>query len=153
MMMRSLLIVILLFTSAQASARISAYEFDNAEQESIYTELVDELRCLVCQNQTIADSNAELAQDMKRKTHELVMQGKTKKEISDFMVQRYGNFVQYKPPVEPTTYLLWAGPFIILFIGLFFLIKIIRNRKIEKPATLSDVDRSRAEDLLNIKDE
>jgi len=153
MMMRSLLIVILLFTSAQASARISAYEFDNAEQESIYNELVDELRCLVCQNQTIADSNAELAQDMKRKTHELVMQGKTKKEISDFMVQRYGNFVQYKPPVEPTTYLLWAGPFIILFIGLFFLIKIIRNRKIEKPATLSDVDRSRAEDLLNIKDE
>jgi len=152
-MMRSLLIVILLFTSAQASARISAYEFDNAEQESIYNELVDELRCLVCQNQTIADSNAELAQDMKRKTHELVMQGKTKKEISDFMVQRYGNFVQYKPPVEPTTYLLWAGPFIILFIGLFFLIKIIRNRKIEKPATLSDVDRSRAEDLLNIKDE
>lgn len=153
MMMRSLLIVILLFTSAQASARISAYEFDNAEQESIYNELVDELRCLVCQNQTIADSNAELAQDMKRKTHELVMQGKTKKEISDFMVQRYGNFVQYKPPVEPTTYLLWAGPFIILFIGLFFLIKIIRNRKVEKPAVLSDDDKSRAADLLNTKGE
>ena len=153
MMMRSLLIVILLFTSAQASARISAYEFDNAQQESIYNELVDELRCLVCQNQTIADSNAELAQDMKRKTHELVMQGKTKKEISDFMVQRYGNFVQYKPPVEPTTYLLWAGPFIILFIGLFFLIKIIRNRKVEKPAVLSDDDKSRAADLLNTKGE
>ncbi len=153
MMMRSLLIVILLFTSAQASARISAYEFDNTEQESIYNELVDELRCLVCQNQTIADSNAELAQDMKRKTHELVMQGKTKKEISDFMVQRYGNFVQYKPPVDPTTYLLWAGPFIILFIGLFFLIKIIRNRKVEKPAVLSDEDKSRAADLLNTKGE
>jgi len=151
MMMRSLLIVLLLFASSHASARIAAYEFDNAEQESVYNELVDELRCLVCQNQTIADSNAELAQDMKRKTHELVMQGKTKKEISDFMVQRYGNFVQYKPPVDPTTYLLWAGPFIILFIGLFFLIKIIRNRKVEKPAVLSDDDKSRAADLLNTK--
>ena len=149
--MRSLLIVILLFASAQASARISAYEFDNADQESIYNELVDELRCLVCQNQTIADSNAELAQDMKRKTHELVMQGKTKKEISDFMVQRYGNFVQYKPPVDSTTYLLWSGPFIIMFIGLFFLIKIIRNRKVAKPEALSQDDKSRAADLLNTK--
>lgn len=153
MMMRSLLIVILLFASAQASARIAAYEFENAEQESTYKELIHELRCLVCQNQTIADSNAELAQDMKRKTHELVMQGKTKKEISDFMVQRYGNFVQYKPPVTSTTYLLWTGPFIILFIGLFMLIKIIRNRKVEKPAVLSEDDKSRAADLLNTKGE
>jgi len=152
-MIRLILIVILLFASAQTSARISAYEFENAEQESIYNELVDELRCLVCQNQTIAESNAELAQDMKRKTHELVMQGKTKQEISDFMVQRYGNFVQYKPPVTPTTYLLWTGPFIILFIGLFILLKIIRNRKVEKPRELSDNDRSRAADLLNSKGE
>jgi len=152
-MIRLILIVILLFASAQTSARISAYEFENAEQESIYNELVDELRCLVCQNQTIAESNAELAQDMKRKTHELVMQGKSKEEISDFMVQRYGNFVQYKPPVTPTTYLLWTGPFIILFIGLFILLKIIRNRKVEKPRELSDNDRSRAADLLNSKGE
>jgi len=152
-MIRLILIVILLFASVQTSARISAYEFENAEQESIYNELVDELRCLVCQNQTIAESNAELAQDMKRKTHELVMQGKSKEEISDFMVQRYGNFVQYKPPVTPTTYLLWTGPFIILFIGLFILLKIIRNRKVEKPRELSDNDRSRAADLLNSKGE
>jgi len=152
-MIRLILIVILLFASAQTSARISAYEFENAEQESIYNELVDELRCLVCQNQTIAESNAELAQDMKRKTHELVMQGKSKEEISDFMVQRYGNFVQYKPPVTSTTYLLWTGPFIILFIGLFILLKIIRNRKVEKPRELSDNDRSRAADLLNSKGE
>jgi len=152
-MIRLILIVILLFASAQTLARISAYEFENAEQESIYNELVDELRCLVCQNQTIAESNAELAQDMKRKTHELVMQGKSKEEISDFMVQRYGNFVQYKPPVTPTTYLLWTGPFIILFIGLFILLKIIRNRKVEKPRELSDNDRSRAADLLNSKGE
>jgi len=152
-MIRLILIVILLFASVQTSARISAYEFENAEQESIYNELVDELRCLVCQNQTIAESNAELAQDMKRKTHELVMQGKSKEEISDFMVQRYGNFVQYKPPVTPTTYLLWTGPFIILFIGLFILLKIIRNRKVETPVELSDNDKSRAADLLNSKGE
>ena len=152
-MIRSILIVILLFASAQASARISAFEFENAEQESTYKELIHELRCLVCQNQNIADSNAELAQDMKRKTHELVKQGKTKQEISDFMVERYGNFVQYKPPVTSTTYLLWSGPFIILFIGLFILIKIIRNRKVEKTAVLSDDDKTRAADLLNTKGE
>ncbi|NNJ91746.1 MAG: cytochrome c-type biogenesis protein CcmH [Gammaproteobacteria bacterium] len=151
--MRSILLVVLLSISFQASARVAAYEFENSNQESTYNDLINELRCLVCQNQTIADSNAELAQDMKRKTHELVMQGKSKKEISDFMVQRYGNFVQYKPPVTSTTYLLWTGPFIILFIGLFILIKIIRNRKVEKPVELSDNDKSRAADLLNSKGE
>ena len=153
MMIRIFLLVVLLSISFQSSARISAYEFDNPEQEDTYNDLINELRCLVCQNQNIADSNAELAQDMKRKTHELIMQGMSKKEIGDFMVQRYGNFVLYKPPVTATTYLLWTGPFIILFIGLFFLIKIIRNRKVEKIESLSENDKSRAADLLNTKGE
>jgi cytochrome c-type biogenesis protein CcmH len=152
-MMRFLVIAILLFACAQTSARISAYEFKNAEQESTYNDLVNELRCLVCQNQNIADSNAELAQDLKRKTYELVTQGKNKQEISEYMVKRYGDFVLYNPPVTSTTYLLWSGPFIILFIGLFLLIKVIRNRKVEKPVELSDDDKSRAADLLNTKGE
>jgi len=91
--------------------------------------LAEELRCLVCQNQTLADSHAALAIDLKNRIRELLREGKTEREVLDFMVQRYGDFVLYRPPLRATTALLWAGPFILLALGVTGLIVWLRKRK------------------------
>ena len=87
-----------------------------------------DLRCLVCQNQTLADSNAPLAEDLRREVHGLAAQGKNDEEIKQFLVQRYGDFVLYKPPVKSTTWLLWAGPFLLLLGGGAIWIAVLRRR-------------------------
>ncbi|QRJ65637.1 cytochrome c-type biogenesis protein CcmH [Azospira restricta] len=87
-----------------------------------------ELRCLVCQNQTIADSNADLANDFRREIRKLIAEGKSDQEILDFMVARYGDFVRYRPPVKGTTLLLWVGPGVLLVLGLTVLIRYLRRR-------------------------
>jgi len=110
---------------------IEVYQFETQAQENIYKELVDELRCLVCQNQNIAASNAELAQDMRKKTAKLIQEGKTKTEITDFMSQRYGDFVLYKPPFKASTAVLWIGPFAFFFIAIWLLMRNIRSGKQE----------------------
>jgi cytochrome c-type biogenesis protein CcmH len=128
--LRLLVISVLLSFHSQSFAAIETYQFDNVEQEEAYKELIFELRCLVCQNQNLADSNAELAQDLRQQVYEmLTKQNASKDEIVDYMVARYGEFVMYKPPVEPNTYLLWVGPFLFLLIGLWILIRIIRNNQ------------------------
>jgi len=128
--LRLLLISVLLSFQSQSFAAIETYQFDNVEQEEAYKELIFELRCLVCQNQNLADSNAELAQDLRQQVYEmLTKQNAGKDEIVDYMVARYGEFVMYKPPVEPNTYLLWVGPFLFLLIGLWILIRIIRSNQ------------------------
>jgi len=91
--------------------------------------LAEELRCLVCQNQTLADSHATLAVDLKNRIRELLREGKTEREVLDFMVQRYGDFVLYRPPLRGATALLWAGPFILLALGVGGLILWLRRRK------------------------
>lgn len=112
--------------------------------------LSEVLRCLVCQNQTIADSNAELAVDLRREIRTMIKDGKSDKEILDFMVARYGDFVLYKPPVKNTTLLLWAGPIVLLLLGLFLLQRYIRQRssRIAEDKPLSAEEASRAEALL-----
>ncbi|MBO1926999.1 cytochrome c-type biogenesis protein CcmH [Thiomicrorhabdus sp. 6S2-11] len=128
--LRLLLISVLLSFHSQSFAAIETYQFDSVEQEEAYKELIFELRCLVCQNQNLADSNAELAQDLRQQVYEmLTKQNASKDEIVDYMVARYGEFVMYKPPVEPNTYLLWVGPFLFLLIGLWILIRIIRSNQ------------------------
>src|SRR3954471_18641382 len=121
-------------------------ELDRVQQKRA-VEISENLRCLVCQNQTIADSNAELAQDLRRQVREQIKQGKSDSEITDFMVQRYGDFVLYKPPVKPTTLLLWFGPAFLLLIGFVVLIRNIRvrARRAASPVTLTDDERRRAE--------
>lgn len=109
--------------------------------------LAQELRCLVCQNQTIADSNAPLAVDLRNQIREQAAAGKTDKDIIDFMVARYGDFVLYRPPFKATTLLLWVGPFLFLVGGLFFLVRFLRARRVPEPQ-LSDADRQRAAKLL-----
>ncbi len=139
--------------AGSAVARIDTYRFDTPEQEDLYHELTQELRCLVCQNQNIADSNAELAKDLRRKTYEMVSKGKDKDQIVDFMVARYGDFVMYKPPFKASTVILWLGPMIIFILGLVMLIRIIRRRPATAGPLLTEEQRKQAEKLLQDKDE
>ena len=103
----------------------------------------------MCQNQNLADSNAELAVDLRRKTYEMVSQDKSEKEIADYMVQRYGDFVLYRPPLNSNTLLLWVGPFIILLIGVGLLIRTIRRRRAEQGVNVDDATLKAAANLLD----
>src|SRR5690242_6106010 len=111
--------------------------------------LSKELRCLVCQNETLADSQAGLAEDLRREIREQMKAGKSDKEIVAFLTQRYGQFILYRPQVSPTTYLLWFGPFVALIGGLLVLFLLIRShRDSVKDQPLSSEDRRRADELL-----
>ena len=140
---RSLFLVVGLLCSTLAFARVEVHEFDTPEQEARYSKLIKELRCLVCQNQNIADSNAELAVDLRRKTYEMVRQDKSEDEITGYMVERYGKFVQYDPRLDLETVLLWSGPFLILLIGVTLLIRTIQRRR-SNPTVTVDADRLKA---------
>ena len=134
-------------TAAHADG-ITVIHFDNAEQETRYRALISELRCLVCQNQSLFDSNADLAKDMRTVVLQMLKDGETDNEIIEFMVQRYGNFVRYHPPFNWQTAVLWTLPFIIV-VGL--LLAAPRLLKNQRQAQLNDEDRQRAEKIL--KDE
>ena len=102
--------------------------FETPKQEERFKQLTLELRCTVCQNQNLADSDAQLAHDLRAKVHEMLMAGNTDDEIKQYMVDRYGDFVLYRPPVQQNTYLLWLGPFVILLIGAIVLRANIKKR-------------------------
>ncbi len=111
--------------------------------------LSQELRCLVCQNESLASSHAELADDLRREVRDLIRQGKTDQEVKDFLVARYGDFVLYRPEVKPLTWVLWFGPFVLLLLAVLFLGRYLQIRRTQlKPQALSDEDRARAEQLL-----
>jgi cytochrome c-type biogenesis protein CcmH len=116
--------------------------------QSRATEIAEQLRCLVCQNQTIADSNADLAVDLRRQVREQIAAGRTDREIIDFMTARYGDFVLYRPPFRATTALLWGGPALLLAIGAFMLARLIRERRAAEPPPLTPEERARANRLL-----
>ncbi|MCK9283260.1 MAG: cytochrome c-type biogenesis protein CcmH [Rhodocyclaceae bacterium] len=118
--------------------------------EARVTKLSEELRCLVCQNQSLADSHAELAQDLKNQVREMLKQGMTEQQVVAFLVQRYGDFVLYRPPVKSTTWLLWLGPFLLLIGGLaLFIFKLKRRRPIQP---LTPGEHAVAEALLGGKE-
>jgi len=119
----------------------------DAPLERRVTNLAHELRCLVCQNQTIAESNAPLAVDLRNQIREQLAAGKSEKQVLDFMVERYGDFVLYRPPLKSTTVLLWVGPFAFLLGGFYLLARVLRRRRVGAPQ-LSDAERSRAAKLL-----
>ena len=120
-----------------------------AEHEARYYHLLKELRCLVCQNETLADSRADLAEDLRREIREQIKAGKSDKEIIEFLTARYGQFILYRPQVTPTTYLLWFGPFVLLLSGLFLLFNYIKQRRDSVPEKpLSADEHRRAEELL-----
>jgi cytochrome c-type biogenesis protein CcmH len=109
--------------------------------------LASELRCLVCQNQTLADSNAPLALDLKNQIREQLAKGMSERDIVDYLVARYGDFVLYRPPVKATTLLLWIGPFLLLAVGVFVLVRRIAGRR-AAPPELSEAERQAAAKLL-----
>ncbi len=145
-----LLLGLLLWWSTAGHAAIDAYQFESPAQEALFRELTAELRCLVCQNQNIADSNAELAKDLRDEIHTMLRDGSDKTKVLDFMVQRYGDFVLYRPPVNRATAMLWFGPFLIGLLGLIILIRYIRTRiaAVVVDETLSDAERSRLRQLM-----
>lgn len=122
----------------------------NPAVEQRLMKLSEELRCLVCQNQSLADSGAGLAEDLRREIRSMIVQGKTDKEIVDFLVQRYGDFVRYRPPVKATTVLLWFGPFALLGIGAIALYRRLKQRRQEIVDTpLTKEERARVNAALN----
>jgi len=144
--------LVLLVFSITSYAAVEYRKFDQPEQEAVYKILIEEIRCLVCQNQTIADSNAELAQDLRRQVYEMLQQGKSKDEIAEFMTQRYGDFVLYNPPFKAKTGLLWIGPIVFLFIGLVMLFLFTRRKRNTQNIKLSEDEikqKTKIKNLLN----
>lgn len=130
-------------------AREAAPLAEDPAVEKRMIEISEELRCLVCQNESLAGSQADLAKDLREEVRGLIKSGKSDEEVKDFLVSRYGDFVLYRPQVKPITYALWAGPFILLVIGIIVLVGFLRkrSRQIEE-SPLSEADRKRAEALL-----
>jgi len=139
----TLLFLLIQGVSAQS---IDAKKFSNKDQEQRYQTLIDEIRCPVCQGQSIAGSNASLALDLRKKVEQLIVSGKTDNEIHAYMVERYGDFVVFKPPVKKTTYILWLAPFVLLFVCLIILYRATKSR-VEKVSPEAD-ELNRAKNLL-----
>ncbi|QCR84806.1 cytochrome c-type biogenesis protein CcmH [Moraxella osloensis] len=148
--------------SISAWANIDTYQFDNPRQEAQYRALIEEFRCPKCQNQNLAGSDAPIAQDLKQKTYDMVKDGRSDTEIRQYMNERYGDFISYKPPVRPSTWILWFFPPVLLvFVMLAWF---IRNRNSSKRAAvianpiedgyapLSAAEQQRLQDLLNAND-
>jgi cytochrome c-type biogenesis protein CcmH len=131
-----------------ALAVIEVHTFDDPVKEQRYRKLSEELRCLVCQNQNLADSNADLAQDLRNQVYTMIQAGKSDREIVDYMVARYGEFVLYRPPLQTNTVLLWAGPFVLLLVGLVGLAVFVRRRKSATRERMSPEEQARLRRLL-----
>lgn len=123
-------ILLLLFISWQAAAVVETYEFDNKEQEQLYTEIINELRCPKCQNQTIAESNAGLSKDLRYVVYQKVMEGEPKRLILSYMQERYGDFVLYDPPVKPSNYFLWFAPLLVFLIIIIIVLARVGRRDV-----------------------
>jgi len=144
------LLVLLVFVSFVSARDAQPASGDDPAIEKRLTNLSKELRCLVCQNETLADSQAGLAEDLRREIREQMKAGKSDQEIISFLTQRYGQFILYRPRVTPTTYLLWFGPFVLLIIGLAILFRYIRQRRDTIPdQPLTSEERRRAAELLS----
>ncbi|MGB5326596.1 MAG: cytochrome c-type biogenesis protein [Gammaproteobacteria bacterium] len=145
-MKRLLLLFVFSLWVAPMQAAIEAYQFDSPEMEADYNQLIDELRCLVCQNQNLSGSDADLARDLRRETYQMLQQGKSQQEVVDFMVARYGDFVLYRPQFQSNTYLLWLGPFLLLVLVLYLVVRWLRAA--DKPVEVDAAAMAEAKQLL-----
>lgn len=139
-MIRAVLAVAMLLFAGLAVA-LDPFEFRDAEEEARFRALTHELRCVMCQNQSLADSNAQIAQDLRRQVLELMRRGMDDQQIKDFLVDRYSEFVLYRTPLRPSTWLLWFGPALVLLIGAGVVVAIVRRRARQlpqRPATSPD---------------
>ena len=154
-MIKQLLISI--FICSVASASLANEAAPLAQDPIVEQRLIaisEEMRCLVCQNESLAGSRSDLAQDLRREIREQIQQGKSDQQIREFMVERYGDFVLYRPPVKPITWLLWIGPFVILAIGIAVLLGYLRRRNASPvDAALSTEDNQKIDALLHAADQ
>ena len=147
--MRKLITLVLLVCSLSSSIASEATPVAaDPVLEAKVQSLSEVLRCLVCQNQNLADSHADLAIDLKNQVREMLRQGQTEKQVIDYMVERYGDFVLYRPPLKSTTWLLWGAPFILLFGGLAGLFWLLKRRHGVSEEPLGEMDRQAAARLL-----
>lgn len=150
--MKKWLLCALFFFSSHVFAEIEIYQFATPELESRYQTLTEELRCLVCQNQNIADSHAELAQDLRRKVYEKLNAGESNEQIVSYMTERYGDFVLYRPPFNVKTLILWLAPVLTLLLGGMGFWSLLKRRKDTAAPTLSAKERERLNQLLQTKE-
>ena len=144
----SILVLMLISLAAPAVAK-EAKPVEDPQIEQRMQALTQQLRCLVCQNETLADSHADLAEDLRKEIREQMKAGKSDREIIAFLTQRYGDFVLYKPPVKATTYLLWFGPFVFLLGGTLLLYRYVKHRReVIQDQPLTAAEHKRAEELL-----
>lgn len=149
--------LIILFFALQCALGVHANEAaplaDDPVVEQRLITIAEELRCLVCQNESLAGSRADLAMDLRREVRTLIKSGKTDTEIKEYLVSRYGDFVLYRPPVKPTTWLLWFGPLLLLVFAIWLLVSIIRRNQKQKDAPVLDAaQRAKAQALLQETD-
>ncbi len=141
--------LLLLIAVQSAEAAEEVLQFDGPQQEQRYLDLIDELRCMVCQNQNLADSNAALAEDLRGRTYEMVRTGKSNDEILDYMVARYGEFILYRPPLRTSTFLLWFGPLAFLLLAVITVLVYWRRTRNRSAVSLSSVERQKVRQLLD----
>jgi len=142
------LVLMLAMCAVTAWAGEAQPRADDPKVEARLVVLAEELRCLVCQNESLASSNAELAEDLRREVRKLIRDGMTDAQIKIYLVERYGDFVLYRPPVKPMTWPLWFGPFVLLFLAVWGLWRYLRHRKALVHQRMSVTDNAQAESLL-----
>jgi cytochrome c-type biogenesis protein CcmH len=144
-----LLSLFLLFslTSSQAST-LAEYTFEDPSQHDDFRAIIEEMRCLVCQNESLAGSNAELAVDLRNEVYDMMKNGQSKDDVINFMVARYGDFVLYSPPLKPSTYPIWFGPLIVFLVGGIVVFRILRRKNLSQETELTEEEQQRLESLL-----
>ena len=147
-MLRLLALLLLALATAAAPAKEAAPAAQDPVLEKRVMALAEELRCLVCQNQTLADSNAPLAEDLRSQIRERMREGNSDAQVVDYLVARYGDFVLYRPPLKATTILLWFGPLLLLVSGFAVLLRRLLRRRSMEVAEMTAADRKRAAELL-----
>lgn len=150
-MTRILTLLAALLVSFSVFAAIDTYQFKDEAQEQQFRELTAQLRCPKCQNNSIADSNAMIASDMRQKVYELQQQGQTQQQIIDYMVARYGNFVTYEPPITPGTIVLWLLPALFILGGIIVVVRRARRGRQAAAQPLNDLEQQRLKQLLSEK--
>ena len=136
-------VLALLLIQGAFAESIEAKDFETLDQENRYTVLIENIRCPVCQGQSIGGSNSGLASDLREQVREMILNKKSDKDIYLFMVERYGDFVNFKPPINSKTYLLWFAPLFLLVLCLVYLFRITRNKSKNISSSMSDIERAK----------
>jgi len=136
-------VLALLLIQGAFAESIEAKDFETLDQENRYTVLIENIRCPVCQGQSIGGSNSGLASDLREQVREMILNKKSDKDIYLFMVERYGDFVNFKPPINSKTYLLWFAPLFLLVLCLIYLIRITKNKRKYISSSVSDIERAK----------